>query len=163
VSSTASSLEAESLVVSSSVFRDCGSSSLRGRDWGGVILLYAGSKKGFGSLISAGVFASSFWEEAVLFSLGTLLVLAIAPWAGPFTTHTRVQTGQSGGVLVYETRDPVLLVSGKVRHAQGQRLNRCEVREREKSERTKGEGEMSTLFPSFLTPHFNLILKVSIG
>ena len=50
-----------------------------------------------------------------------------------------------------------------IRHAQGQRLNRCEVREREKSERTKGEGEMSTLFPSFLTPHFNLILKVSIG
>ena len=47
-----------------------------------------------------------------------------------------------------------LLVSGKVRHAQGQRLNRWEVREREKSERTKGEGEMSTLFPSFLTPHF---------
>ena len=33
-----------------------------------------------------------------------------------------------------------LLVSGKVRHAQGQRLNRCEVREREKSERAKGEG-----------------------
>jgi hypothetical protein len=60
-------------------------------------------------------------------------------------------------------RTTVLLVSGKVRHAQGQRLNRCEVREREKSERTKGEGEMSTLFPSFLTPHFNLILKVSIG
>ncbi len=68
-----------------------------------------------------------------------------------------------GGVLVHETRDPVLLVSGKVRHAQGQRLNRFEVRERDKSERTKGEGEMSTLFPSFLTPHFNLILTVSIG
>ncbi len=56
-----------------------------------------------------------------------------------------------------------MLVSGKVRHAQGQRLNRCEVKEREKSERTKGEGEKSTLFPSFLTPHFNLILKVPIG
>ncbi len=56
-----------------------------------------------------------------------------------------------------------MLVSGEVRHAQGQRLNRFEVREREKSERTKGEREMSTLLPSFLTPHFKLNLKVSIG
>jgi hypothetical protein len=46
------------------------------------------------------------------------------------------------------------LVSGKVRHAQGQRLNRFEVRRKRESEKTKGEGEMSTLFPSFLTPHF---------
>ena len=117
MSSTASSLEAESLDVSSSVSRDwgssslrgldcgssslrgldCGSSSLSGLDWGGVLLLYAGSKKGFDSLLSAGVLASSFWEGAVFFALSTLLVLAIAPWAGPFTTHTRVQTGQSGG------------------------------------------------------------------
>ena len=29
-----------------------------------------------------------------------------------------------GGDLVYETRDPVLLVGGKARHAQGQRLDR---------------------------------------
>ncbi len=39
-----------------------------------------------------------------------------------------------GGVLVYETRDPVLLVSGKVRHAQGQRLNRFEGRRKRESE-----------------------------
>ena len=70
----------------------------------------------------------------------TSFVRAIASWAGPFTTHTRVQTGQSGGVLVYETRDPVLLVSGKVRHAQGQRLNRFEVKEREKVREQKGRG-----------------------
>ena len=61
-----------------------------------------------------------------------------------------------GGDLVYETRDPVLLVGGKVRHAQGQRLNRfeVEVEVRRKRKRTKGEGEESTLFPLFLTPHF---------
>ncbi len=53
VSSTASSLETESLVVSSSVFRDCGSSSIRGLDWGGVLSLNAGSKRGFVSLLSA--------------------------------------------------------------------------------------------------------------
>ena len=56
-----------------------------------------------------------------------------------------------------------MLVSGKVRHAQGQRLNRFEVRRKRESERTKGKGEMSTLSPSFLTPHFKLNLKVSIG
>jgi hypothetical protein len=79
--------------------------------------------------------------------------------------RTHGQTGQSGGVLVYETRDPVLLVSGKVRHTQGQsqRLNRFEVRRKRESERTKGEGEKSTLFPLFPTPHFKLNLKVSIG
>ena len=59
-----------------------------------------------------------------------------------------------GGVLVYETRDPVLLVGGKVRHAQGQGPDRFEVRRKRESERTKGEGEKSTLFPLFLTPHF---------
>ena len=52
-----------------------------------------------------------------------------------------------GGGLVYETRDPVLLVGGKVRHAQGQRLNRFEVRRKRESERTKGEEGKSTLFP----------------
>ncbi len=56
-----------------------------------------------------------------------------------------------------------MLVSGKLRHAQGQRLNRFEVRRKRESERTKGEGEKSTLFPLFLTPHFTLNLKVSIG
>ncbi len=136
---------------------------MRGLDWGGMLLLYAGSKKGLDSLLSACALVSFSRGGAVFFSLSTLLVLAIAPWAGSFTTHTRVQTGQSGGVLVYETRDPVLLVSGKVRHAQDQRLNRFEVRRKRESERTKGEGEMSTLFPSFLTPHFKLNLKFSIG
>ena len=52
-----------------------------------------------------------------------------------------------GGDLVYETRDPVLLVGGKVRHAQGQRLNRFEVEEREKVRERKGRGENP---PSFL-------------
>ena len=56
-----------------------------------------------------------------------------------------------------------MLVSGKVRHAQGQRLDRFEVRRKRKSERTKGEEEKSTLFPLFLTPHFKLNLKSSIG
>ncbi len=56
-----------------------------------------------------------------------------------------------------------MLVSGKVRHAPGQRLHRSDVRRKTKGERTKGEGEMSTLFPSFLTPHFKLNLKVSFG
>ncbi len=59
-----------------------------------------------------------------------------------------------GGVFVYETQDPVLLVSDKVRHAQGQRLNRFEERRKRESERTKGEGGKSTLFPLFSTPHF---------
>jgi hypothetical protein len=47
-----------------------------------------------------------------------------------------------------------VLVSGKVRHAQGQRLNRFEVRRKRESERTKGEVEMFTLFPKFPTPNF---------
>ena len=47
-----------------------------------------------------------------------------------------------------------MLVGGKVRHAQGQGLDRFEVRRKRKSERTKGEGEKSTLFPLFLTPQF---------
>jgi hypothetical protein len=34
---------------------------------------------------------------------------------------------------------PTLLVSGKVWHAQGQKLNRFEVRRKRGSERTKGE------------------------
>ncbi len=68
----------------------------------------------------------------------------------------------------HSTLDPTwhncwLLVSGKVRHAQGQRLNRFEVRRKRESERTKGEGKMSTLFPLFLTPHFKLNLKVLVG
>ncbi len=36
---------------------------------------------------------SSLSGKGSLLLLSTLLVLAIAPWAGPFTTHTRVQTG----------------------------------------------------------------------
>ncbi len=36
-------------------------------------------------------------------------------------------------------------VSGKVRHAQGQRLNRFEVRRKRESERTKGEVEVEKL------------------
>ena len=55
---------------------------------------------------------------------------------------------------MHDIVDSVLLVSGKVRHAQGQRLDRFEVRRKRESERTKGEGEKSTLFPLFLTPHF---------
>ncbi len=47
-----------------------------------------------------------------------------------------------------------MLIGGKVRHAQGQRLDRFEVRRKGESERAKGEGEKSTLFPLFLTPHF---------
>ena len=50
-----------------------------------------------------------------------------------------------GGDLVYETRDPVLLVGGKVRHAQGQRLNRFEVEEREKVRERKGRGKIHPL------------------
>jgi hypothetical protein len=81
-------------------------------------------------------------------------------------THKTIEVGKGikdpvttspPGSWTTSTADEVaveLLVSGKVRHAQGQRLNRFEVKEREKSERTKGEGEMSTLFPLFLTPHF---------
>ena len=56
-----------------------------------------------------------------------------------------------------------VLVGGKVRHAQGQRLDRSEVRRKEKVRERKGKGEKSTLFPLFLTPHFKLNLKVSIG
>ncbi len=40
-----------------------------------------------------------------------------------------------------------MLVSGKVRHAQGQRLNRFEVKEREKVREQKGRGKCP---PSFL-------------
>ena len=57
-------------------------------------------------------------------------------------------------MYINDTIDVHLLVSGKVRHAQGQRLDRFEVRRKRESERTKGEGEKSTLFPLFLTPHF---------
>ncbi len=48
-----------------------------------------------------------------------------------------------------------LLVSGKVRHASRQKtkLDRSDERQKGDCERTKGEGEMSTVTPSFLTPH----------
>ena len=46
-----------------------------------------------------------------------------------------------GGDLVYETRDPVLLVSGRVRGSQEQRLDRTVERSKKrKSERTKRKG-----------------------
>ena len=102
-------------------------------------------------------------EEGFLTSTLLLLALGHCPLGRPlYNAHTGPDWPVRG-VLVYETRDPVLLVSGKVRHAQGQRLDRCEIRIKRKSERTKGEGEKSTLFPLFLTPHFKLNLKVSIG
>jgi hypothetical protein len=36
---------------------------------------------------------------------------------------------------------------------QDRRLNRSDERQKGDCERTKGEGKMSTLTPSFLTPH----------
>ncbi len=119
----------------------------------------AGPRPSPGPLVS-----SSLEEEREVFHQASL------PSIGPLSLgqaplqHTHgSRLASRGGVLVYETRDPVLLVRGKVRHAQGQRLNRFEVRRKRESERTKGEGGKSTLFPLFLTPHFNLNLKVSIG
>ena len=55
-----------------------------------------------------------------------------------------------------------LLVSGKVRHAQGQRLNRCEVREkgkREKVRERKGRGKCPPSFLCFQPPFFIYFLK----
>ena len=58
---------------------------------------------------------------------------------------------------VYETRDPVLLVSGRVRGSQEQRLDRTVERSKKrKSERTKRKGGKSSQTLSFPTPHFYL-------
>jgi hypothetical protein len=64
----------------------------------------------------------------------------------------------------YETRDPVLLVSGRVRGSQEQRPDRTVERSKKReSERTKRKGGKSTLNsfvsnPSFLFLLFNYLL-----
>jgi hypothetical protein len=69
------------------------------------------------------------------------------------------------GVLRAKVGFRVLLVSSKVRHTlnlktQDRRLDRSDERQKGDCERTIWEGEMSTLFPSFLTPHL-LIMSLS--
>jgi hypothetical protein len=91
--------------------------------------------------------SSSSEEECGLSHLASLPSFGPLPFEQAPLQRTHGSRLASQGVLVYETRDPVLLVSGKVRHAQGQRLNRFEVKEREKVREQKGRGKCP---PSFL-------------
>ncbi len=72
------------------------------------------------------------------------------------TTHTRVLAGQSGGITSFMKHGiPCCWLVVKLGTPQDRRLDRSHERQKGDCERTKGkgEGEMSTLFPSFLTPH----------
>ena len=70
------------------------------------------------------------------------------------TTHTRVLAGQSGGVTSFMKHGiPCCWLVVKLGTPQDRRLDRSDERLKGDCERTKGEGEMSTLTPSFPTPH----------
>jgi len=70
------------------------------------------------------------------------------------TTHSRVLAGQSGGVTSFMKHGiPCCWLVVKLGTPQDRRLDRSDERQKRDCERTKGEGEMSTLTPSFPTPH----------
>jgi hypothetical protein len=103
---------------------------------------------------------------ACLSSLAFSLLLIVLTHVSRHRLTTHIRMGPDWpvrrGVLVYETRDPVLLVSGKVRHAQDQRLDRSDERSKRGSERTEGGGNVHPRSfvsnPSFLFRFFKFLL-----